>query len=383
MTHRPLRVLVINWQDRKNPQAGGAEVHLHETFSRIAAAGHEVTLLVSNWADGEARAEIDGMQVHRTGGRYTFSEACPRYFRRRFGPGAFDVVVEDLNKVPVFSPLWAHTPVVLLVHHLFGATAFREASLPVAAATWLLERPVPRVFRGAPTIAVSDSTRSDLLARGMAPELVTVIPNGIDPSSFGPGPEDGRTPDPTLLYLGRLKRYKGVDLVLQAVARLRDMNVACRLRVAGEGDYRHELEALSRRLGLEDRVEFLGFVSSEEKLKLFQESWVHVLTSPKEGWGISNIEAAACGTPTVASDSPGLRDSVVDGETGFLVTHGDLDSLTARLSQLMGDRELRLQMGQKATSFSQEFSWASTSRRVLDVLRATVSDSLDPLGPPS
>jgi glycosyltransferase involved in cell wall biosynthesis len=323
------------------------------------------------------------MDVHRTGGRYTFSLACPAYFRRHFRYKGFDVVVEDLNKVPVFAPVWGGLPVVLLVHHLFGRTAFKEASFPVALGTWLLERPVPRIFAGTSTIAVSDSTRADLITRGMPGEGISVIPNGIELSEFTPGPWEDRTPDPTLLYLGRLKRYKGVDLILQALARLSEMNVACRLRVAGTGDYRNELEALASDLGLDDRVEFLGFVSPEEKLKLLRESWIHVLASPKEGWGIANIEAAACGTPTVASDSPGLRDSVRDGVTGFLVPHGDVDALAHCVLRLIRNEALRKELGAAAVAFAQGFSWDSAATRVLSVLQDARGGSLDPAGSPA
>jgi glycosyltransferase involved in cell wall biosynthesis len=370
VTDRPLKILVINWQDRENPQAGGAEVHLHETFRRMAARGHEVTLLVSGWPDAEPRVTLDGMDVHRTGGRYTFSMAGPTYFKRHLAHQEFDVVVEDLNKVPVFSPFWAGAPVVLLVHHLFGMTAFKEASFPVAAGTWVLERPIPRVFSGRPAVAVSPSTRDDLHARGLRPSEMHVIPNGIDLTLFSAIPFAKKDPEPSLLYLGRLKRYKGVDLLVQAVATLRDRNVACRLRIGGSGDYRADLEDLVARLGLEDRVEFLGFVSEEEKIRLYQKSWIHLLTSPKEGWGISNIEAAACGTPTVASDAPGLRDSVRDGETGFLVPHGDVDALASRIEGLLGDPDLRERMGRAAVEFSSGFSWDDTSLRMEAVLQS-------------
>lgn len=372
-----MRLLVLNWQDRENPQAGGAEIHLHETFGRLAARGWEVTLVSSGWEGAAPRAELDGLQVHRVGGRHTYPLHLPGYVRGRLGPEAggpaFDLVVEDLNKVPVLAPTWLRPPTVLLVHHLFGGTAFQEASFPVAAATWLLERPVPWIYRGIPTIAVSDSTRDDLVARGLPRDQVQVIPNGIDLARYTPSlPGDAhRFPEPTVLYLGRLKRYKRVDLVLEGVAALRRRGIPARLVVAGRGDHAAALEARARALGLGPEVAmFEGFVSEARKLELLRGAWIHVLTSPREGWGIANLEAAACGTPTVASDAPGLRDSVRHGETGFLVPHGDVEALADRIGELLGDPELRARFSRGARRFAERFAWDRTAADMALALEA-------------
>ncbi len=348
---------MLNWQDRLNPQAGGAEIHLHEVFGRLAARDHEVTLLCSGWPGAPRRARVDGIDVHRTGGRYTFNLVAARYYRARLAGRPFDVMVEDLNKVPLFTPLWGRAPLVLLVHHLFGATAFQEASVPLATATWLLELPLARVYRGVAVEAVSRSTADDLVRRGFDGRGIEVIPNGVDLEFFAPDPAVPRFPMPTLLYLGRLKRYKRVDLILHALARLRAAGLDARAVLAGTGDHAPALRALRGELGLEDVVEMPGFVSEEEKRKLFRRAWAHVLTSPKEGWGISNLEAAACGTATVASDSPGLRDSVIDGRTGYLVPHGDVDALSERLRCLLTDPGLRDRLGAEARTFAEGFSW--------------------------
>lgn len=366
----PLRLLVLNWQDRLNPQAGGAETHLHEVFGRLAARGHDVTLLVSGWPGAPPRDTIDDMEVHRVGGRYTFNLVAPRYYRRKLRSRGFDLVVEDLNKVPLFSPLWAGRPVVLLVHHLFGRIAFQEAGLPVAAATWALERPLPRFYRDLPVEAVSQSTARDLQRRGFrAP--IEVIPNGVDVEFFSPGTEADRFAEPTLLYLGRLKKYKRVDLIVRALARLRAEGMGARLVIAGRGDRAEAVASLARRLGAADHVRMLGFVPEAEKVRLLRGAWVHVLTSPKEGWGISNLEAAACGTPSVASDSPGLRDSVVHGETGFLVPHGDVTALAARVRSILEDPRLRERLGRAARAFAEHHTWersASLTERHLCAL---------------
>jgi glycosyltransferase involved in cell wall biosynthesis len=350
-------ILVLNWLDRENPQAGGAEVHLHEIFGRLVDRGHRVTLLCSRFQGAAQRTTLDGIEVHRTGGRHTLSLAAPRYYRKHFAHRRFSCVVEDLNKVPFFSPLWVNEPVGLIVHHLFGAVAFQEASFPVALATWLLERPISRVFRNHPCIAVSESTAQDLESRGLSRSQISVITNGIDEQVYRPAPGTGRFEEPTVLYLGRLKRYKRVDLIIQALAELRTRGMDVHLRIGGKGDYRPALEQQVASLGLASLVTFEGFVDDSRKLELLRRSWVHLLTSPKEGWGIANMEAAGCGTPTIASDSPGLRDSVVHGRTGFLVPHGKVAELADGIQRLVTNRELRERLGEGALDFSQDFAW--------------------------
>lgn len=352
-----MKVLVVNWQDRTNPQAGGAEVHLHEIFGRLARRGHRVALLCSGY-DGAARTEtVDGIEVHRTGSRNTFGLHVARYYRRHLAAEGWDVVVEDLNKVPVFTPRWVKRPLVLLVHHLFGSTAFREASLPFAAATWLLERPIGRMYRGIPVQSVSESTAEDLEARGLRRADVTVIHNGVDVDFFSPSPDVGRAAEPEFLFLGRVKRYKSVDHAIRAVHALRGEGIAARLRIAGRGDDEPRLRALVDELGAHDAVSFEGFVSEERKRELLRRAWATVLPSPKEGWGITNVEAAACGTPAVAADAPGLRESVVHGRTGLLYPYGDVPALTEALWALATDRDRVEELGRNAFDFSRAFTW--------------------------
>ncbi|HEY0674013.1 MAG TPA: glycosyltransferase family 4 protein, partial [Longimicrobiales bacterium] len=287
-----MRILVANWQDRLNPRSGGAEIHLHEVFGRLAARGHAVTLLVSGWGGAAQRETIDGMAVHRTGARYTYNLHAPRYYRQHLRNLGFDVFVEDLNKVPLFAPYWVREPITLLVHHLFGTIAFQEASLPLATATWLLEKPIPAVYRRLPTMAVSRSTADDLVRRGFQNSSIEVIPNGVDLDFYRPDASVQRFAEPTLLYLGRLQKYKRVDLIIDAFLRVRSAFPSARLIIAGKGETRPALEAQIRRMGIENAVTMPGFVTDEQKRELFRRSWIHLLTSPKEGWGITNIEAA-------------------------------------------------------------------------------------------
>jgi glycosyltransferase involved in cell wall biosynthesis len=355
-----VRVLVVNWQDRENPQAGGAEIHLHEIFGRLAARGHDVTLLCSGWKGAPPRATLDGMSVHRVGTRFTFQFVARGYYERELAGDEADVLVEDINKVPLWTPRWGATRTVALVPHLFGSTVFQEASAPLAAAVWLQERPIGRVYAGVPFEAISESTADDLAARGIARSRIAVIHPGIDTDRYTPAPEQ-RSAVPLVAYLGRLKRYKRVDLIIRAFAEMH--HPTAQLAIAGAGDHRAALERLAHSLDLGDRVKFLGFVSEAQKLSLLRSAWVLAFTSPKEGWGITNLEAAACATPVVASSSPGLRESVVDGETGFLVPHGDLPVLTAVLRRLVSDPALVARLGAAGRRFASRFTWAAAAEQ--------------------
>jgi glycosyltransferase involved in cell wall biosynthesis len=365
-----MRILLVNWQDRENPQAGGAEIHLHEIFGRLAAAGHEVTLLCGGWPGCAPRALLDGIRVVRVGTRYTFPVLARGAFRRLFAADAFDVLVEDVNKVPLFTRGWGVRRSVVLVPHLFGGTVFEEAPWPVAAAVWAAERPLPRAYRGVPFQAISESTADDLAARGVPRASVRVIYPGIDAGRFTPDPSR-RAAAPTFAYLGRLKRYKGVDLVLRAFARV--AHPEARLEIAGAGDHRPALERLTASLALGGRVRFLGRVSEADKLDLLRRAWGLAFASPKEGWGITNLEAAACATPVVASDSPGLRESVRDGATGFLVPHGDVAAMAARLDALAASPALVARLGAEGRAFAAQFTWeraaAETAAHLAEVAR--------------
>jgi glycosyltransferase involved in cell wall biosynthesis len=364
-----VRILVLNWQDHLNPQAGGAELHLQETFRRIVEKGHAVDLLCSSWRDAPQRASLDGIEVHRVGTRNTYPFLARQYYDRNLRRNAYDVVVEDLNKIPLYTPLWGIRRLVALVHHLFGATVFREAPLPLAAAVWLSEQPLAAFYKRVPFEAVSVSTADDLAARGIPRGSIRVIYNGVDSVRLTPNPSE-RSSQPLFVYLGRLKKYKRVDVVIRAFAAL-DVPDST-LEIAGTGDYRAGLEGLVKSLDLAHRVKFLGFIPEEEKVHLLRRSWASLLASPKEGWGISNLEAAACGTPVIAANSPGIRESVIDGETGFLVPQDDPQAMAAAMRGLVQSRDLVDALGAAGRRFAETFTWDRTASETLAHLEEVV-----------
>jgi glycosyltransferase involved in cell wall biosynthesis len=352
-----VNVLLINWNDRQNPQAGGAEIHLHEIFGRLAARGHRVDLVASGWPGAAPRAELGGIRVQRLGGRHSFALRARGAVRALLRTAAYDVVVEDINKLPLCLAGLTAQPFCVIVPHLFGTTAFREAAWPLAAVVWGAERFVPRAYRRAYFHAISESTRDDLVARGVPRDRIEVIYPGVDAEWYAPDAATPRAESPTFLYVGRLKRYKGVETALRAVAEARRRRPDVVLEIAGQGDDRARLERRARRLGVDGAVRFLGFVPEEEKRRLLRRAWAVVFPSPKEGWGLSNVEAAACATPALASDSPGLRESVRHGETGYLVPHGDAAALAERMLELAADPARVERLGRAARTFAAGLSW--------------------------
>jgi glycosyltransferase involved in cell wall biosynthesis len=370
-----VNILLVNWQDRANPHAGGAEIHLFEIFGRLAAQGHRVRLVCSGWQGAPERVTLDGIHIRRVGGRNSFALLGRRAVQRAVRAERPDILVEDINKLPLFLATRTRVPFCAIVPHLFGETAFNEAPWPVAAAVWAAERPLPRAYRRAGFHAISESTRDDLIARGVAADRVRVIHPGVDSRRFTPGPPGRRSTAPTFLYVGRLKRYKGIGFAIEALALARRRRPDLRLEIAGTGDYRPELERLVSRLELNKAVTFHGFVSEERKIDLMRWSWANVFPSPKEGWGITVIEAAACGTPSLASDSPGLRDSVRHGETGFLVPHGDVGALAGRMLELADSARLVSRLGETGRRLAEGLSWertaAATDRHLTDIIEGS------------
>lgn len=367
------RILLINWRDIQHPEAGGAEVHAHEIFRRVVARGHRVTFLACAWPGCEPDVEIDGIEVMRRGRNFTFNYAVPGIVRRELGDRKFDILVEDVNKIPFCSPRFSHLPRLILFHHLFGGSIFREIFFPVASYVYLWERLIPLIYRGERIQAVSNDTARELAGMGFQKRDIRVVYNGIDCGLYSPAApgEESSRPGPYILYMGRIKRYKRLDLILDAFAGARagGLDPEIRLIFAGAGDDYPRLKKRMRSLGLGDVTEFAGRVSEQQKLMLLRHALMVVNPSPKEGWGITNMEAAACGTPVVASRSPGLRESVRDAETGFLFEPGDTAEFAGRIVEVASDPGLRSRLGSAARRFAEGFTWEKSADQTLEHIR--------------
>ncbi|MFQ5668878.1 MAG: glycosyltransferase family 4 protein, partial [Candidatus Binatia bacterium] len=353
---RPLHIVVLNYRDMTHPEAGGAEVYLQAIFARIAAQGHHVTFVCAGHTGAPAQDRLDGVRILRVGNQATVNMAAAVAALRLARREGVDVFVESLCKLPFLLPVFTKIPVLPVVLHLFGHTVFYETNPLLASYVWLFEKLIPPVYRGLPFVALSASTASDIRRRGVRASRLDIIPPGLDLQRYA---ANAGTPSssPLLVYVGRLKHYKGIDIVLRALAQVRETVPGVRLAVVGRGDDRTRLERLVCRLRLEDAVSFEGYVGEETKIQWLRQAWALVYPSPREGWGMSTVEAAACGTPVLASDAEGLRDAVREGSTGFLISHADVNAWAQRMAQILTDGQLRARMATAARQWAHQFDW--------------------------
>ncbi|MDA4104369.1 glycosyltransferase family 4 protein [Mycolicibacterium monacense] len=376
MSARPLRsVLLLCWRDTGHPQGGGSEMYLQRIGEQLAASGVRVTLRTASYPGAARREVVDGVHVSRGGGRYSvYPWALLVMALARIGLGPLrgvrpDVVVDTQNGVPFMARLVYGRRTAVLVHH-----CHRE-QWPVAGPVlgrlgWFVESVVsPRVHRRAQYLTVSLPSSRDLTDLGVDGSRIAVVRNGLDeaPASTLTLP---RSVTPRIAVLSRLVPHKQIEDALDAVAALRPHIPDLHLDVLGGGWWQQKLVDHARLSGISDAVTFHGHVDDVTKHEVLQRSWVHVLPSRKEGWGLAVTEAGQHAVPTIGyRSSGGLTDSIVDGVTGLLVD--DRDELVEALRQLLGDHVLREQLGAKAQARSVEFSWrqsASAMREVFDAM---------------
>jgi len=365
------RVHVLAWRDLDDPEAGGSELHLHEVCRRWADAGIDVRIRTSAVPGGMEAVERDGYRVLRRAGRYgVFPRAVLAELFGR-GPragGRRDALVEVWNGVPFLSPLWARGPRLIVQHHDHAAMWPLVISSPLLARTGsaLEHRLAPRWYRGTPIVTLSESSKAELVAGlGHRPDDLSVVPPGVH-ERYRPGGR--RDENPLVLSVGRLTPSKRVDVLVRAVAAARETQPALRLEVVGEGPEEGRLRSLVSELGLEGAVELRGRITDEELVHAYQRARVVASASISEGWGMTLTEAAACGTPAVATDVSGHRDAVEHGRSGLLAaTDGELPEL---LLEAAGPRWDGLSAG--ALVHAGHFDWDRTATEAFRVLASTV-----------
>jgi glycosyltransferase involved in cell wall biosynthesis len=359
----PLHILVLADRDWTHPQTGGNGTNIHGHVSRWVAWGHKVTVVTGHYP-GAQRVERYGLNlvVQRAGNRATVFPRAVWAVLRGIGRDA-DVVLEVINGITFLTPLWLRKPRVAMVHHVHRDLFVGEFG-PVLGRLiyWFAEAlPLRLFYRRTPFTTISDAARDDLVHIGIPRENVRVEYLGIDAEKLSRGV---RAREPRLLFVGRLKAYKRIELlfdVLEAIPR-------AKLDIVGHGDHEPALRAEIERRGLGPRVEMHGYVDDERRAELYGRAWVNVTASASEGWSLTVMEAAHCGTPSAALAVGGLHESIVDGVTGVLAR--DTKELARKTRELMEDPERRERMGQAAERRARNYTWERVAAANLELVRS-------------
>ena len=351
----------MNWRDITHPQSGGAENFVHELGKRLAA-NNEVTLFCARYPHSLKEDVIDGIHIQRMGNRFSVYLRAALAFRKN----RYDLVIDDINGVPFFSSLYADAEVIPVIHHIMDKEIFqRELSSFLGWFGYTLQTLIPKIYHRQRFVVVSESTKQDVADRFKIPaSRLAVVHCGVAVNSKDLLP---KSEVPTISYVGRIKPYKRIDDILRAFSMILKRLPDAKLIIAGRGDVK-DLISLVKELEIVSNVEFRGEVSEEEKAQILSSSWISMIASVKEGWGIGPMEANACGTPVVGYDVPGIHDSMRNGHTAILVEDGCVNRLSEAALELLLHSSERLRMSREACEWAAKFTWDNTAEDFLAVL---------------
>lgn len=344
---------------------GGAEIHLHEIFKRVAAKGHKVTLVAHHFGKAPNKEIIDNIEIIRIGNKFLFNRQFKDFYLRKLQHQKFDLIVDDISKIPLNTPQYIKKPIVGILHHIHGDSLYKEIPFPLAYYIIKSERAIPKHYSKTPIFTVSQSTKDELINLGQPKEKIGILHNAIDHELFNKVTIQ-KSISPLLVYVGRIKNYKNIDKIIFAVKDLIKDFPKIKLVIGGKGDYKEELIKLTSKLNLQNNIEFLGFLSEEKKAKLLAEAWIFITMAEKEGWGITVIEANAVKTPVIGSNVAGLKDSIRDNETGYLVPLNEQAGLVNKIRHLLNNKDELQRLSTNALKWSKEFTWEKSCEYFLE-----------------
>ncbi len=353
------KILIFNWRDVNHLYAGGAENYIHQISKILVSKGNQVTIFCGNDGTQRNHDNIEGIDIVRRGGFYLVYIWAFFYYIFRFR-GKYDVIIDCQNGIPFFTPIYAKEPVYCLMHHVHQKVFFRHLIKPLAIFASFLEKDLmPLVYRKIKFITVSKSSKEEMEEIGLGKAGIEIIYNGVDLNEFIVGE---KSPRPTVMYLGRLRSYKSVDVLLRAFGGVLSRVPNAQLIIAGSGDDEDNLKNIAKELGLNnEQVVFKGRVPDKERVLLMQKAWVLVNPSLMEGFGVVIIEANACGTPVIASNVPGLRDAVKNMKSGCLVKYGDVAGFAEEILKIFENKKLLKARSKSSRAWAENFPWEKSS----------------------
>jgi len=364
-----MKILIFNWRDLKHIWAGGGEIYVFEQASRWVKMGHEVTVFCGQDIEKNLPSFeiIDGIKIYRKGGRYNLYLWAIWYYFTRFR-GKADVVIDVENGIPFFTPLFCRTPKICFVYHVHGNQFFYEFPAPLSHIGYAIEKFIfPLLYRHLQIIAISETTKKQLIKIGFKKDNITVVYCGMNELNQLSKTPVRKFSNPTLLYLGRIKKYKRVGLLVNVFQKIVEKVPLARLIIAGWGTEAANLADLIMKNPLRKKISLAGPVSNKDKKILLSRSWLFVNPSIGEGWSMAVIEANLHGTPAVSFDVPGLTESIQLGKTGLLAK--DEEDLVKKICEILKDNSLRERLSANAALWANGFNWDRSAKESLSILK--------------
>ena len=361
-----LNILIFNWRDTKHTWAGGAEAYIHELGKRWVESGNNVTLFCGNDYDSKKDEVVDGITIMRRGGFYTMYVWAAIYYVIKLR-GKFDIIIDSENGIPFFTPLFARKPIFLLIHHVHQEVFMAHLKFPFAQLASFIEgKLMPFVYKNKKVITVSESSKKEIVKLGFSKDNeIGIVNPGIDLRKYT---KMKKAKNPSFVYVGRLKPYKNIEVAIKAFSKILELYPDAKLDIAGEGESMKHLVSLKNKLNLKSSVRFHGRVSQTKKAVLLAKAWAAVQPSMIEGWGITVIEANASGTPVIASNVNGLRDSIVDKKTGLLVNPRSVSEFADAMKRIAISKSFRDKISKNAFQWSKNFDWSQSSDRFYSIV---------------
>lgn len=364
-----MNILWLSWKDLSHPQAGGAEVVTSELLKRLAQDGHEVILVASNFPNGKEEEEREGYRIHRVGSRVTVYWKAYQYYRKYLRNWA-NLVIDECNTVPFFAARYANCRVIMFFHQLCREIWFYQMLWPLSWIGYLVEPVYLRWLSHAQAVTVSQSTSNDLQRYGFKDENIKIIGEGIQVEPIADLDTANKYDQPTLLSLGSVRPMKRTLDILRAFELVKQRFPNLRLIIAGsiDGAYGKMIRGVIRVSPFCESIELTGPVDNERKIELLRRSHLIAVTSVKEGWCLVVTEANSQGTPAVAYNVDGLRDSVRDEETGWLARKNTPAYLATKIVEAFSDEHKYNIMRYQGWLWSKEMTFASAYNNFIKVL---------------
>ncbi len=364
-----MNILWLSWKDKSHPRFGGAEVVNEELAKRLARDGHRVTFIVARFPGAKVEEDRDGFKIIRVGGRYSVYWHAYRLYKKEF-KNRVDLVIDEMNTVPFFTRFYVHERTIMFVHQLCREIWFYQAFFPLNIVGYIFEPLYLWLLGGSEVITVSESTKRDLMRFGFTAERIHIISEGIDmeplsvlvPKNFE---------YPMILTLGRCDPMKRTVDAIQAFELIKERMPTARMVVAGvcDGSYGEKIRHRREISCYKESIEITGSINYEKKLSLLRDAFVLTSTSVKEGWGLVVTEANSQGTPAVAYNVDGLRDSVRDSETGCVTDGNNPAALAASIFHLFMDKNYYERLRDNAWQWSKQITFDKSYQQFLNIIQ--------------